>query len=260
MRRALVAANWKMNLDLPQMRAWVAAARADLAGNVPLDVAICPPFPYLFPMAKALADSPIKLGAQDAFHEPSGAFTGEVSAAMIRETGAAYVILGHSERRHTIGHLEDDRMVNLKLRAVRAAGMTPILCVGETLAERKANQTLDVLSFQLSAALSGVRVSSSDHLSIAYEPVWAIGTGLNATPAQAQEAHAHLRRELARLIGPEIAAHVRIIYGGSLKPDNAAELLTQPDVDGGLVGGASLKAETFIPIVRAALASHPTPA
>ncbi|MCG3127797.1 MAG: Bifunctional PGK/TIM [Phycisphaerae bacterium] len=250
MRRALVAANWKMNLDLPQMRAWVAAARAELTGTLAVDVVVCPPFPYLFPMAKALAECAIRLGAQDAYHETSGAFTGEVSAVMVRETGAAYVILGHSERRHTIGHLEDDRMVNLKLRAVQSVGMTPILCVGETLAQRKASQTLDVLSFQLSAGLSGVRVSSGEQLVIAYEPVWAIGTGLNATAAQAQEAHAHLRAELTRLIGREPAAQVRIIYGGSLKPENANELMGQADVDGGLVGGASLKAETFTRIVR----------
>ena len=256
MRRPLVAGNWKMNLDLARGRELVAGVRSGLeAAGVRdrVEVAICPPAVYLFPLAEALRGSPIRLGAQDAYYEPSGAFTGEVSAAMIAECGARYVIIGHSERRHTIGHLEDDRMVNLKLKAVRQAGLVPILCVGETLDERKAGQTLDLLTFQLTAGLLGVELRGPDDLVIAYEPVWAIGTGQTATALQAQEAHAHLRARLRELAG-QVAEGVRILYGGSVKPENAVEIMRQPDVDGGLIGGASLKADSFVGIVRAALA------
>jgi triosephosphate isomerase len=257
MRRPLVAGNWKMNLNLARGRELVAGIRTGLeAAGVRdrVEVAICPPVVYLFPLGEALKGSPLRLGAQDAYCELSGAFTGEVSVAMIAETGARYVIIGHSERRHTIGHLEDDRMVNLKLKAIRQAGLVPILCVGETLDERKAGQTLDLLTFQLTAGLLGVELHSGDDLVLAYEPVWAIGTGQVATTQQAQEAHAHLRGRLRELTGP-VADGVRILYGGSVKPDNAAEIMHQPDVDGGLIGGASLKADSFVAIVRATLAS-----
>lgn len=255
MRRMLIAGNWKMNMNLQQARELVASIRAGL-GDAPLrlDVAVCPPFPYLFPMAKAAANSAIAVGAQDCHEEISGAFTGEVSAAMIAETGARYVILGHSERRRTIGHLEDDQMVNAKARAARRAGLTPIVCVGETLAERQAGRTLDVLTFQATAALIGATVGAAGDLVIAYEPVWAIGTGQNATPEQAQEAHAHIRGTLRRAIGA-VADAVRILYGGSVKPENTEALVRQPDVDGALVGGASLKADSFVGIIRAALAA-----
>lgn len=257
MRCPFVAGNWKMNMDLARGRELVAAVAKGLKaagiGNA-VEVAVCPPFPYLFPLAADLKGGPIRLGAQNLYHEASGAFTGEVSAAMVVDTGSRYVIIGHSERRHTIGHHEDDRMINLKVRAARTAGLTPILCVGETLDERKAGQTMDVLTFQLGANLTGIQVRSSSELVIAYEPVWAIGTGQNATPEQAQEAHAHLRGELRRLAGG-VADEVRILYGGSMKPENATEIMRQPDVDGGLIGGASLKAESFVGIVQAALAS-----
>jgi len=244
-----------MNLNLASARDLVAAICSGVdqaAIKDRVEVAVCPPAIYLYPVADALRGSSVCLGAQNIFHERSGAFTGEISADMVAETGARYVILGHSERRHTIGHHEDDRMINLKVRAVRAAGLTPILCVGETLAERQSGQTLDVLTFQLTAGLVGVSVAHAADLVIAYEPVWAIGTGHNATPEQAQEAHAHLRANLRALIG-RVADDVRILYGGSVKPDNAAELFRQRDVDGGLIGGASLKAESFLGIVRAAL-------
>lgn len=219
------------------------------------DVAICPPFVYLFPVAEALHGSPVQLGAQDLYYEAQGEFTGEISASMIAETGAKFVIIGHSERRHTIGHHEDDRMINLKLRAARQAGLTPILCVGETLAERQAEQTLDVLTFQLSAALVGIELESASDLVVAYEPVWAIGTGHNATPEQAQDAHAHLRARLRKTTG-NLADNVRILYGGSVKPDNAEALMVQPDVDGGLIGGASLEAASFLGIINATLAAR----
>lgn len=253
MRRKFVAGNWKMNLTLAPARALVAALRERLSPLPPnVDVAVCPPFVYLFPMAKSLDGSGLQLGAQNAYEEPEGAFTGEVSVAMIADTGARYVILGHSERRHTIGHHEDDRMIARRLRAVRAGKLIPILCIGETLAERKAGQTNDVLSFQLAAALIGSESITAAELIIAYEPVWAIGTGQNATPAQAQDAHAHIRRDLRRIVGSATADGVRILYGGSVKPDNAAEIFAQPDVDGGLIGGASLSADSFAAIVRAA--------
>lgn len=256
MRKPFVAGNWKMNLDLPGARALISGLRERLEAmpscGEAVDVAVCPPHIYLFPIAKAIAGSRIQMGAQNLYHEASGAFTGEVAPAMVAETGCNYVILGHSERRHTIGHLEDDWMINLKVRAAMAAGLVPILCVGETLAEREADQTLDVVTFQLSAGLHGVKLERPDQLVIAYEPVWAIGTGRNATPAQAQEVHAQIRAALRREYG-DAADEMRILYGGSMKPDNAAALIGQPDVDGGLVGGASLEADAFAGIISAAL-------
>jgi len=254
-RRPLVAGNWKMNLDLPSARTLVGAIREGLDAAVAqrVEVLVCPPAVYLFPLNEALRGCPVRLGAQNLYHEASGAFTGELSGAMLAEAGAKYVIIGHSERRHTIGHLEDDRMVNLKLKAARRAGLTPIVCVGETLSERKSESTLEVLTFQLTAALVGVSVQTPEDLVIAYEPVWAIGTGHNATPQQAQEAHAHLRARLRELVG-DVSQEVRILYGGSVTPQNAADIMRQPDVDGGLIGGASLKADSFLAIIRAALA------
>lgn len=259
MRTPLVAGNWKMNHSLETAREWVTAVKAGIAGSGErtrqAEMLVCPPATLLFPMARAVADSPIQFGAQNLFHEPNGAFTGELSAAMIAETGAKYVILGHSERRHTIGHHEDDWMINRKCKAAQAAGITPILCVGETLVQRDGGQTLEVLTFQLAAGLVGLKLTTTADLVMAYEPVWAIGTGRNATPAQAQEAHAHIRTELRRL-APAAAEAVRILYGGSVKPDNAKELMRQPDVDGGLIGGASLKADSFLGIYAATLAAR----
>ncbi len=257
MRKMFVAGNWKMNLDLKRCRSLVDAIREGLdglsAGGRP-DIAVCPPAIYLLPLARAVDGSDIRLGAQDVHEAVSGAFTGEIAAEMVAETGAKYVIIGHSERRHTIGHLEDDHMINLKIRATRRAGLTPILCLGETLTERKAERTLEVLTYQLTAGMVGIDVGSSADLVIAYEPVWAIGTGQVATPDQAQDAHAHLRSELRKLVGA-VAGEVRILYGGSVTPDNAAKIFGQADVDGGLIGGASLKAEPFVGIVSAALAA-----
>ncbi|MFH1748396.1 MAG: triose-phosphate isomerase [Planctomycetota bacterium] len=256
MRRPFVAGNWKMNLNLPEARGLVTQIRKGIDAETAqgIDMAVCPPFVYLFPLAETTLAGPLALGAQDLYHEPRGAFTGEISAAMVAESGAKYVIIGHSERRHTISHHEDDRMINLKLHAARSVDLIPILCVGETLVERKAEQTLDVLTFQLQAALVGAQVNSATDLVIAYEPVWAIGTGEVATPPQAQEAHAHLRNELRSLLGA-IADNVRILYGGSVKPDNAPEIMALPDVDGGLIGGASLQAEPFLAIIAATLAA-----
>ncbi len=257
MRTPLVAGNWKMNMNLATGRELVAGIRSALDELGPqacrVETCICPPATYLFPIAKACAGSAVTFGAQNLYHEASGAFTGELSSDIIAETGAKYVILGHSERRHTIGHHEDDWMINRKAKAAQAEKLTPIVCVGETLAQRDANETLEVLTFQLTAALVGLRMSKSDDLVVAYEPVWAIGTGRNATPQQAQEAHAHLRAGLRTHSGL-VADQIRILYGGSVKPENAAEIMRQPDVDGGLIGGASLRADSFVGIIKATLA------
>jgi triosephosphate isomerase (TIM) len=224
MRRPLIAGNWKMNLNTAQARELITQTRDGLTRlgerGKRVEVAICPPSIYLVTAAKYAEGSEIHLGAQNIYFEPKGAFTGEISAGMVAETGARFVILGHSERRHTIGHHEDDRMINRKVKATLAAGMVPILCVGETLAERDAQETLDVLTYQLVAGLIGVKLDSAERLVVAYEPVWAIGTGRNATPQQAQEAHAHLRAELRKLYGG-LADSIRILYGGSVKADNA---------------------------------------
>lgn len=251
MRRPLVAGNWKMNTD--RAGAVELAQSVSSAAHASVDVLVCPPFVYL-EAVRATASDQVLLGAQDLYYKTSGAFTGEVAGPMLADVGCKYVIIGHSERRHTIGHLEDDRMLNLKVKAAKAAGLIPILCVGETIGERKAEQTLDVLTFQTEAGLIGVDVKASEDLVIAYEPVWAIGTGETATPEQAQEAHAHIRSVLKGRYGAA-ADQVRILYGGSVKPDNAAEIFAKPDVDGGLIGGASLKADSFGAIVAAGVAT-----
>lgn len=256
MRRPLIAGNWKMNLSLTQIRDLIAQIRPAAESSPNVDVAVCPPYIYLFPTAKALEGSPISLGAQNLYHEAGGAFTGEISPSMVAETGARYVIVGHSERRHTIGHLEDDWMINHKLRAALVAGLTPILCVGEKLEERTAGRTFDVVRFQLTAGLLGVEKLDPGRIVVAYEPVWAIGTGHHATPDQAQEVHVDLRLTLSQIAGKDAATRIRILYGGSLTADNAAAIFKEPDVDGGLVGGASLKAEAFSAIIRAAAAAR----
>jgi len=250
-RRKVVAGNWKMNKTVPEALALVRELRGLVApmGDA-VEVVVAPTFLALQPLHVALEGAPLQLAAQNCHWESAGAFTGEVSAPMLAELGCAYVIVGHSERRQLFG--ETDDMVNKRARAVRAAGMTPIICVGETLAEREANQTLEVVERQVRGALAGFEAKDVATFVLAYEPVWAIGTGRNATSAQAQEVHAAIRALLGRLYDGETAERVRIQYGGSVKPDNAAELLGQPDVDGALVGGASLKAADFAAIVKAA--------
>jgi len=257
MRRPFVAGNWKMNLNLASARALVGELREKLGSSPPLDIAICPPCLYLFPVQKAIEGSPMQLGAQNCWSEPKGAFTGEVSAAMVKEAGCRYVILGHSERRHTIGAKDDsgrvwgesDAMIAAKAKAVMSEGLVPIVCVGETLRERDGGETDAVLSRQIAGSLAGLKPSAADQIVIAYEPVWAIGTGRNATPQQAQEAHRHIRSLLGGQFGGQLAEDIRIQYGGSVKPDNAEELMRCPDVDGALVGGASLKASDFVGII-----------
>jgi triosephosphate isomerase len=250
-RRKIVAGNWKMNKTVPEALALVRELRGMVAplGDT-VEVVLAPPFVALQPLQVALEGAPLQLAAQNCHWESSGAFTGEVAAPMLAELGCAYVIVGHSERRQFFG--ETDETVNKRARAVRAAGMTPIVCVGETLAEREANRTLEVVERQVRGALAGFDAKDVATFVLAYEPVWAIGTGRTATSAQAQEVHAAIRGLLGRLYDEETAGRVRIQYGGSVKPDNAAELLGQPDVDGALVGGASLKAGDFAAIVKAA--------
>ena len=246
MRRKLIAGNWKMNTDRAGAVALAkgVAARAAEAPNV--DLLVCPPSIYLAPVADALAGAKVALGAQNMYHEANGAFTGELSAVMLLDVGAKFVILGHSERRHILG--ETDEAINKKTLAALAWGLVPIVCVGELLSEREAGQTADVIRRQFEGSLASVTTEQIDRLVIAYEPVWAIGTGKVASPEQAEEVHADLRSLLTKRYNGEAAGRVRILYGGSVKPSNAGELLGQHNIDGALVGGASLKVDDFIGI------------
>jgi triosephosphate isomerase (TIM) len=251
MRRPFIAGNWKMNLN----RASAVALAEGLAKNAAkiedADMAVCPPSCYLEAVGQAIAGSKVALGAQNMYHEKDGAFTGELSAAMLLDLGCKYVILGHSERRHILG--ETDAAINKKVHAALGAGLIPIVCVGELLAEREAGQTLPVIRRQFEGSLAEVAPDQMKTVVIAYEPVWAIGTGKVATPQQAEEVHRALRKIVAERYNGAIADVVRMQYGGSVKPDNAAELLNQPDIDGALVGGASLKVDQFLGIVAGAL-------
>jgi triosephosphate isomerase (TIM) len=251
-RTKFIAGNWKMFTTAQTGRELAAAVVKGCAGWTGVRVAVCPPFPYLNVVGEVVRGSPVGLGAQNVYAADEGAFTGEVSPIMLKDVGCRYVIVGHSERRHILG--ETDPLISSKVQVALASGLDVILCVGETTYQRKSAQTEAVLDTQLTGGLRGVNADQSDRLTIAYEPVWAIGTGVNATPEQAQEAHTFIRRQCADLLGPEVAANLTIQYGGSVKPENAASLLAQPDVDGFLVGGASLKAESFLAIVRSAVA------
>ena len=249
-RRCFIAGNWKMNKSVAESLALVRELRNAVSQvRDRVEVAIAPPFTALHPVAKALEDSNILLAGQNCHVSESGAFTGEIAAPMLKEVGCSYVILGHSERRQLFG--ETDAGVNRKVSAVLKAGMLPIVCVGETLEEREAAKTLSVVETQVKACLNGFGANDGARFVIAYEPVWAIGTGKTATSRQAQEVHAHIRSLLTGLWGADAAQQVRIQYGGSVKADNAAELLSQPDIDGALVGGASLKVADFAAIVKA---------
>jgi triosephosphate isomerase len=254
-RKKIVAGNWKMNLDRAKARELTAAvaARVGEAGGV--ELVLCPPALYVETVATALhlaggkSPSGVALGGQNMHDKASGAFTGEVAPAMLVDLGCQYVILGHSERRTLFG--ETDAIVNAKTKAALAAGLTPIVCVGETLEEREGGRTDAVVTTQVRGSLVGLSAADIEKIVVAYEPVWAIGTGKVATPLQAQEVHALIRSLLAGLASPEVAGKVRIQYGGSVKPDNAADLACQPDIDGALVGGASLKADDFLGIAKA---------
>jgi triosephosphate isomerase len=249
MRKPYIAGNWKMNLDRKSAVALAGALRERVGRREDVDVAVFPPFVYIDDVARALRGSPIRVGAQNCSDQAVGAFTGEVSAAMLLDIGAEIVILGHSERRHVYG--ESNELVNRKVHAAVDAGLDAIVCVGETLAEREAQRTEHVVAEQLTTALEGLDAQDMRHVTVAYEPVWAIGTGRNATPAQAGEVHAYLRGVIAGLFADPVAESTRIQYGGSVKPANVRDLMAVPDVDGCLVGGASLQADTFLPLIEA---------
>ncbi len=252
MRKKIVAANWKMNMTVREAELFIKSFRHEIGEEDDVDIVIVPPFTALASVNALLSNvTNITLGAQNMHWEKSGAFTGEISAAMLRDLYVRYVILGHSERRSLFG--ETDEVVNRKVRTAHASGLRVILCVGETLEERDAGQVEAVLERQLRTGLAGLEPKEAQETVIAYEPVWAIGTGRTATPEQAQEAHAFIRRTIAAIVSPEVADRVRIQYGGSVKPENAATLLHQPDIDGALVGGASLDPRAFAQIVKAGL-------
>lgn len=251
MRHMFVAGNWKMNtLSRSAVELAGALAKAVPAKLAHVDVAVCPPFPYLSAVGAAVSGSGVELGAQNVWFENPGAYTGEIAIDMLLDVGCRWVILGHSERRQILG--ETDGLISKKAVASLSKGLPVVLCVGETLDQRQGGQTEKVLDSQMQGSLAGVDERSIGQVVIAYEPVWAIGTGVTATTEQAQSAHLHLRRWLESRYNPGIAAATRILYGGSVKAQNAQSLLEQPDVDGALVGGASLKADDFLPIIRAA--------
>jgi triosephosphate isomerase len=249
MRRPIVAGNWKMHGSRAANAGLLEGILSGWREGVDAEAIVCPPFVYLQDAVRTLRDSGIAVGAQNLCAEPQGAFTGEVSAAMLADCGCAYVIVGHSERRAMFGDTE--QLVARKFAAAQAHGLVPILCVGEQLAERDAGQTHRVVAQQLDAVLDLVGAAALGGAVVAYEPVWAIGTGRNATPDQAQDVHAFIRARIGQR-DAKIAISVRILYGGSVKASNAAELFAMPDVDGGLVGGASLKSDEFLSIVNAA--------
>jgi len=248
MRKRIIAGNWKMNKTAPEAVNLANAIKRDLADVEGVETVLCPTFVSLGDVRDVIVESNIKLGAQDVYWEKEGAFTGEVSAPMLKSVGCEYCIIGHSERRQFFG--ETNATVNRKAKAVLAEGLKPIVCVGEKLEERKAGHTFDVVKDHVENSLAGLSKDQMLNTVIAYEPVWAIGTGVNATKEQAEEVHKYIRGLLEKMFGKDIAAEVRIQYGGSVKPDNIKELISQENVDGALVGGASLKADSFIQIVK----------
>ncbi len=249
-RKSFIAGNWKMNLNAASAVKLAEGLVAKIGQNTKADMAVCPPSPYLAAVGKALAGSKIALGAQNMFYENDGAFTGEVSAAMLKDLGCTYVIVGHSERRHVIG--ETDELIKRKNLKALTEGLLPVFCVGELLSERQADETLEVVSRQVRLGLEAVSSTDARKVTIAYEPVWAIGTGVVATVQQAEEVHKLVRKLLGELYDAATAQAMRIQYGGSVKASNAAELLGCEDIDGALVGGASLKVYEFVGIVTAA--------
>lgn len=256
MRKAILAANWKMNMTVEETATYLKHFLAETGDDTDVEVVIIPPFTSLAKASELIADTySLKLGAQNMSAHKAGAFTGEVSATMLRELFVRYVVLGHSERRQLFG--ETDALINAKVRAAHEASLKPIFCVGETLEERDSGQVETVLSRQLRAGLAGLGDKEIQETVVAYEPVWAIGTGRTASPQQAQEAHAFIRGEIAGLTDSGVAERVRLQYGGSVKPGNAAQLLSEPDIDGALVGGASLDPRDFAEIVKAGKTAKP---
>ncbi len=250
-RKLFIAGNWKMNLDRAGATALATSLVQQIGSVAEVDLAVAPPFVYVPAVGEALKGSRIALAAQNMYYEDDGAFTGEVSGAMLKDVGCSHVILGHSERRHVIG--ETDELINRKVVKALGDGLKVILCVGELLAQREADKTTDVVTTQVRVGLEGVSAGAMSEVTIAYEPVWAIGTGKTATPQQAQDVHAMIRALLGGMYTPAVAAATVIQYGGSVKPANAAELLGQADIDGALVGGAALKAADFAGIVKAGI-------
>ncbi len=247
-RKLIIAGNWKMNKTVAEALDLVRGLKIELGGVKEVDIVVCPPFTALGGVSKAILDSNIRLGAQNMSEHNFGAFTGEIAAGMLKEFSVRYVILGHSERRQY--QKESDALISKKAHAMHAASLKPIVCVGETLAEREANQMEKVLQTQVHGSLAGLDKDQMVETVIAYEPVWAIGTGKTATTQQAQEAHAFIRGLLVKMFDETVARRVRIQYGGSVKPSNARELMSQPDVDGALVGGASLEVRSFADIIK----------
>jgi triosephosphate isomerase (TIM) len=248
MRRPMIAGNWKMYNDVNEAATLVADIKRALFDVENVDIVVIPPFVDLSDVGEMLIESNISLGAQNCFWEAEGAFTGEVSAKMLKSVGCVYVTIGHSERRKYFG--ETNETVNSRIKAVLDNGMVPIVCVGETLEEREGDRTMEVVQAQVAGALKGLTEENIDSMVIAYEPVWAIGTGKTATPAQAQEVHAMIRGLLKEMYSSSLSDGKRILYGGSVKPDNVEELMKEKDIDGGLIGGASLKADSFAALVQ----------
>jgi triosephosphate isomerase len=253
-RTPFIAGNWKMNLTLSEAKDLAKAVAKAASELRKAEIVLAPPFTALGKVKKALKDSPVDLAAQTLFWEEKGAYTGEISAPMLRDAGCKYAIVGHSERRQYFG--ETDETVNKKIKAALKSGLFPIFCLGETLAERERGETMEVISRQLERGLDDIGVGIFKSVVVAYEPVWAIGTGRTATPAQAEEVHAHIRENLARRYGIEPAECAIILYGGSVKPANSFALLSEKNIDGFLVGGASLEAESFIQITREAIRAY----
>ncbi len=249
MRKRIIAGNWKMNKTLDEAIDLARAIKDKAADVQNVDVILCPPFTNLSSVVDVVKGTNIGVGAQNLHWEENGAFTGEISADMLRSVGCKYVIIGHSERRQYFGEI--DETVNKKIKAALAAGLVPIVCVGETLEERQADKTDEVVETQIKGAFKDISSSDAERMVVAYEPVWAIGTGKVATPQQAQDVHAFTRSLFKAIYSEQVAETVRIQYGGSMKPGNAAELLANPDVDGGLIGGASLDADSFMGIINA---------
>ena len=247
-RKVIIAGNWKMNKTASEAKALVEELKAKVKDITSVEIVVCPPFTALDAAVKAAAGSNVKVGAQNIHWAENGAFTGEISAQMLKETGVEYVIIGHSERRQYFG--ETDETVNKRLKAALAAGLKPMVCVGELLEDREGGNTEKVLFTQLEGGLSGISAEQMEQIVIAYEPVWAIGTGKTATPEMADQTHCYIRQQLGDMFSRDVAEKIRIQYGGSMKADNAAALVAQPNIDGGLIGGASLKADSFADLIR----------
>ena len=247
-RKVVIAGNWKMNKTGAEGKAFVQEFIPKVAGIDSVEIVVCPAFTALDAVVRAAAGTNVKVGAQNVHWAESGAFTGEISAAMLKETGVEYVIIGHSERRQYFG--ETDETVNKRLKAALNAGLIPMVCIGELLEEREGGKTEEVIDTQVRGGFAGISAEAMEKIIVAYEPVWAIGTGKTATPEMAEETHAYVRSVLADMFGSETAGKVRIQYGGSMKGSNAAELVAQEDIDGGLVGGASLEPDAFAELIK----------